>query len=340
MATAESHIDPASSINDIRCNNSTSNLNSDHHQSSDHSPKIIIDNNDDSNRVGAELEKDVISLKKQSPPQRPGIVRPHELLPRPEAPPGLLLKSFSAPASATTATMTKSLRDRGGDLSSAVARRISSFRELIAAAPTEEEESANRQVREFQLEGIKVMVLKLKKEVDFEGRISFFSRSGCRDCGAVRSFLRDRRLPFVEINIDVYPERGAELAERAGGASVPAVFFNEKLVGGLVALNSLRNSGEFDRRLRELAGRRCPESAPRPPAYGFDDEEAERAGREEDGVVGVVRVIRQRLPMQDRLVRMKIVRNCFAGEDLTAAVAGHLGCGREKVRSSGLVWFF
>lgn len=297
----------------------------------DHSPKMIRDSVD--NKV---MVEDVVPLEKRSTPLRPGIVRPHKLLPQPETPPGLLLKSFSSPAAATA---TKSLLDRGGDLSSAVARRIFSFREFIATA-TEEEEDDLSQVTEFHLKDTKVVVVKLKKEVDFDGRISFFSRSGCRDCGAVRTFLRDRHLPFFEINIDVYPERVAELADRTGGVSVPAIFFNEKLVGGLVALNSLRNSGEFDRRLRELAGRRCPDSAPLPPVYGFDDEELEMAGRREDGLVGVVRVIRQRLPMQDRLVRMKIARNCFAGEDLTAAVAGHLGCGREKVRSSGLVLVF
>jgi glutaredoxin len=123
-----------------------------------------------------------------------------------------------------------------------------------------------------------------------KGRVSFFSRSGCRDCAAVRAFFRQSGLPYVEINLDVFSEHEAELASRAGGAArVPQIFLNEKLLGGLVVINSLRNSGEFECRVRDLAGRRCPDSAPRVPVYGFDDE---AGGGREDDMVAIVRVLR------------------------------------------------
>ncbi|KAM2989369.1 hypothetical protein FF2_003359 [Malus domestica] len=48
-------------------------------------------------------------------------------------------------------------------------------------------------------------------------------------------------------------------------------FFNEKLFGGLVALNSLRNGGRFDQRLEEMLSSKCPDDALAPPIYGFDD---------------------------------------------------------------------
>jgi hypothetical protein len=63
--------------------------------------------------------------------------------------------------------------------------------------------------------------------------------------------------------------------ERTGSSSVPQVFFNEKLFRGLVALNSLRNIDEFDRRLKEMLGSKCPDDVPTPPVYGFDDTEEE-----------------------------------------------------------------
>jgi glutaredoxin len=157
----------------------------------------------------------------------------------------------------------------------------------------------------------------------------------------VRAFLRQTGIPCVEINLDVFPEREPDLASRAGAAArVPQIFLNEKLLGGLVVLNSLRNSGEFDRRVRELAGRRCPDAAPRVPVYGFDGVEGEGTDGEEDAMVGIVRVLRHRLPIQDRFVRVKLVKNCFSGADMVDGIVNHLECSRKKVSCSRLLLCF
>lgn len=281
------------------------------------------------------------------------IVPPHSRLPLPEPPTALakersigpdeerhpIGRSVSLNSAVEFTALGKFIRDRSSVFTAAIAKRISSsFKDppLVdgkcdPAAP----------VTEFHLHGLKVVV-RVKGESETEeaeaeregfeikGRVSLFSRSGCRDCGAVRSFFRERGIPYVEINLDVFPERDLELVDRTGSAAVPAIFFNEKLLGGLVALNSLRNSGEFDRRLREMAGGRCPETAPRIPVYGFDDEE-ELEGERPDAMVDVARVLRQRLPIQDRITRMKLVKNCFTGSEAVEALISHLDCGRKKV---------
>ncbi|KAJ0966817.1 hypothetical protein J5N97_023734 [Dioscorea zingiberensis] len=269
-------------------------------------------------------------------------------LPRPEAPPGLtpaasagsdeaqqIERSFSDSASAIdVSALGKYLRDRGSSFSSAIVKRISSLRESDphAAVPPE--------VTEFHLSGLKVIVRQKEEEqkmnghdqLDLKGRISFFSRSNCRDCGAVRSFFRERGMPYVEINVDVFPEREKELIQRTGSAAVPMIFLNEKLLGGLVAMNSLRNSGEFERRVLEMAGGRCPETAPRAPVYGLDDEDG---GGSVDSMVGIVRVLRQRVPIRDRITRMKIAKNCFSGSEMVEAIIHHLDCGRKRAVEVG-----
>lgn len=217
----------------------------------------------------------------------------------------------------------KYLRDRGSVLSAALAKSISSLKESDS-------------VSQFHLSGLKVTVRPKEaaedaRDLKIAGQISFFSRSNCRDCTAVRSFFREKALPFVEINIDVFPARKKELIERTGSASVPQIFFNENLLGGLVALNSLRNSGEFDRRLMDMAGRKCPETAPRAPLYGFDDDDDEKD--RQDAMIVIVKVLRHRLPIQDRLSKMKLVKNCFSGGDLVETVIDHLDCGRKRVCS-------
>ncbi|CAD6212943.1 unnamed protein product [Miscanthus lutarioriparius] len=246
-------------------------------------------------------------------------------------------------------------RDRRDVLSSAITRRISSLKE--SSSPPSVKAAAvvdTYGVQEIHLPNVKVTV-RLKDAIAAEdddvgysflggrikGRVSFFSRSGCRDCAAVRAFFRQSGLPYVEINLDVFPEREAELASRAGAAArVPQIFLNEKLLGGLVVLNSLRNSGEFERRVRDLAGRRCPDSAPRVPVYGFDVDEAAAGGGKgeeaaEDAMVGIVRVLRHRLPIQDRFVRVKLVKNCFSGTDMVDGIVNHLDCSRKKAVEIG-----
>ncbi|XP_059457747.1 uncharacterized protein LOC132187446 [Corylus avellana] len=262
-------------------------------------------------------------------------LQPHLQLPRPEAPPGLSSSNGdvslqrSPSLSVDMPAIRKFIRERSGSFSAAIVKRLSSLKENnYADASKTTAKSAG--VTEFDLSGMKVIV-KLKNNVELKGRISFFSRSNCRDCTAVRKFFREKGLKYVEINVDVYPQREKELFERTGSSSVPQVFFNEKLFGGLVALNSLRNSGGFDRRLKEMLGSKCPDDAPAPPVYGFDDTEEEWT----DEMLGIVRVLRQKLPIQDRLMKMKMVKNCFSGSETVEVLIHHLDCGRRKAVDIG-----
>ncbi|TVU30330.1 hypothetical protein EJB05_21945, partial [Eragrostis curvula] len=216
------------------------------------------------------------------------VLRPPPHLPQPEAPPGLtradstpaphgytededvreqrpVERSASANSAAAAvvdvASIGRFFRDRRDVLSSAITRRISSLKE--PSSPSRHDAIAADAAEDDHDDDASFLAAAADEGYSFsgghiKGRVSFFSRSGCRDCAAVRAFFRQSGLPYVEINLDVFPEREAELASRAGSAAarVPQIFLNEKLLGGLVVLNSLRNSGEFDRRVRDLAGRR------------------------------------------------------------------------------------
>ncbi|BAT97834.1 hypothetical protein LR48_Vigan11g044500 [Vigna angularis] len=258
------------------------------------------------------------------------LVHPHSLLPMPVPPQNF--QSNQNDVALPTFSVGSFFRQRSSDLSAAIVKRVSSLRESVEE--DNDGEGEKRGVTEFNLSGVKVVVTAKpeEEEASLRGRISFFSRSNCRDCTAVRRFFREKGLRFVEINVDVFSERERELRERTGTGSVPQIFFNEKLIGGLVALNSLRNSGEFDRRVAEILGGKAADgNAPWPPAYGFDCAEEDR----EDEMVGVVRVLRLRLPIQDRLRRMKMVNNCFEGNDLVEALIQHFHCARNEAVEIG-----
>ncbi|XP_042479973.1 uncharacterized protein LOC122060927 [Macadamia integrifolia] len=263
------------------------------------------------------------------------LIRPLSHLPQPERPPGMLKSSIEEfnqiqRSQSLSGNFSKYFRDRSNSFSSAILNRFSSTKETENRKPINNDSS----VTQINLSGLKVIVQMKKeenKEIKIKGRISFFSRSNCRDCTAVRLFFREKGLKFNEINIDVYPTREKELIERTGSSNVPQIFFNEKLIGGLVALNSLRNSGELERRLKEVMAKRCPDDAPSPPVYGFDDPDEERT----DEMISTVRVLRQKLPIQDRLMKMKLVKNCFSGSEMVGVIVQHLDCGRKKAVEIG-----
>ncbi|CAI0431920.1 unnamed protein product [Linum tenue] len=323
----------------------------------------VVENPDDSTSTVDEQEQEGID----------GVITPHSHLPKPEPPPGLaptspdepvkengfsgiradlLGRSKSLTETFATVDIGKFFKERSNSLS-AIAKRLSQIGDFknesdgeegseSESSFKEEEKKKNESncdsvvdVSEYNISGLRVVVrLKSGGEDGIKGRISFFSRSNCRDCSAVRSFFKQRGLRFVEINVDVYPQREKELIERTGNSQVPKIFFNEKLFGGLVALNSLRNSGELEGKLKEMLGKPCPGDAPATPVYGFDDPEEEEEAAEEE-IVGMARVLRQKLPIEDRLMRMKIVRNCFSGAQMVEVLIQHLDCGRKKAVEIG-----
>ncbi|XP_073145700.1 uncharacterized protein [Henckelia pumila] len=276
------------------------------------------------------------SVNLQDPLDSHEMIRPDSRLPKPEAPPGidavsLMERSRSLPETLDTqaAAIGKFIRDKSNSFSAAITKRISSLK-----SGEEDDYHAKVNVTEFNLVGLKVTKKLKENRTELKGRISLFSRSNCRDCTAVRSFLRERNLNFSEINVDVYPGREKELRERTGGVSVPQIFFNEKLIGGLVALNSLRNGGMLDKKLAEILSAKCPDDAPAAPVYGFDEEAAEEESPA-DEMAAIARVVRQRVPIQDRFVKMKFVKNCFCGAELVEALIHHLDCGRKKAIEIG-----
>nr|XP_004513602.1 uncharacterized protein LOC101491109 isoform X2 [Cicer arietinum] len=261
------------------------------------------------------------------------ILQPHSLLPKPTPP----ATSYSNPPNDVVQSKLKTfLRHRSNDFSSAISRTITSLKHSIEDLNDEsfKYEKNKNDVTEFKLSGLKVTV-KVKNDASFgKVRITLFSRSNCRDCSAIRRFFRERRLKFVEINIDVYTEREKELRGRTGNSTVPVIFFNEKLIGGLVELNAMRKNdgGELEKRLIEIANGKFSGDVPVAPAYGFDEMVVEK---EEEEIVKVVRVLRQRLPIQDRLMKMKIVRNCFGGSELVELLVRHHGYAHHKAVEVG-----
>ncbi|EPS62586.1 hypothetical protein M569_12203 [Genlisea aurea] len=250
------------------------------------------------------------------------VVRPYSLLPKPEVPWGAVERPLTSPEKleSQATAIGKFFRQKSSSVSAAITKR------LLSSFVRDDDDG----VEAFDIVGVKV--IKAPREEDPDGRVTFFSRSACRDSGAVRSFFRRRKLNFVEINVDVYPEREEELREKTGGAAVPQIFFNDTLIGGLVALNSLRNSGMLEVKMEEILSNKRSENAPTVPVYGSGEMGDPTA---EDDMAVLVRVAQHRVPIQDRVVKMKFVKNSFSGADLVEVLIHHLDCGRRKAVEVG-----
>ncbi|KAK8547123.1 hypothetical protein V6N13_099865 [Hibiscus sabdariffa] len=258
-------------------------------------------------------------------------MRARALLPRPEPPKPRVERSQSFSIAGSMPLIGKYIRERSTSFSAAVLNHLSSLQEDAAAGgdfPFRNDPS-NLEVTEFKIPGVKVIVKLKGEEERFEdqikGRITLFTKSNCENCIAARKLFKEKGCPYVEINTDVLTRKAEELIERTGDAEVPKIFFNDCLIGGLETLKSWSESGELEEKMRELLGPKCPEEAPEASDYGINDEE-----EEEDELLEVVNHLRRSLQIQDRLIKMKMVKNCFAGTDMVEAIINYLDCGRRK----------
>ncbi|CAA7057743.1 unnamed protein product [Microthlaspi erraticum] len=162
----------------------------------------------------------------------------------------------------------------------------------------------------------KVTVTKIEEALEpvvMKGRIILYTRLGCEECRECRVFLHEKRLRYVEINIDVYPSRKLELERISGSSSsdVPKVFFNEELVGSLKELKELDESGELDEKIQHLVEEAPPREAPLPPFSGEDD--ASSKGPVDELALIVLKM--KPCIVKDRFYKLRRFKNCFLGSE-------------------------
>lgn len=164
--------------------------------------------------------------------------------------------------------------------------------------------------------------------VDMKGRIILYTRLGCQESKEVRKFLHQKRLGYVEINIDVYPSRKLELEKNSGSSGVPKVFFNEVLIGGLNELKSLDESGKLDDKINYVISEVPSFEAPLPPLSGEDDLSSSGAI---DELAAIVLKMKESVVIKDRFYRMRWFTNCFLGSEAVDFISEDQYLEREEV---------
>lgn len=145
-----------------------------------------------------------------------------------------------------------------------------------------------------------------------KGTVILYTILGCQECKEARQFLHMKKLRYVEINLDVYPSRKLELEKICGFVSIPKVFFNQMLIGGLSELKALNESGELDEKIGFLITEVPSLKPPIPPHSGEDDVSIIGAP---DEMALIVRKMKGAIVVRDRFCRMRMFTNCFLGSE-------------------------
>ena len=169
----------------------------------------------------------------------------------------------------------------------------------------------------------------LTEQPTAKGRIILYTKLGCEDCKMVRLFLHQQRLKYVEINVDIFPSRKLELEKNTGSSTVPKVYFNDLLIGGLTELKKMEESGILNERTSVLFKDEPSSAAPLPPLPGEDDESG--CGKM-DELAAIVRKMRESITPKDRFYKMRRFSNCFSGSEAVDFISEDQYLERDEVK--------
>jgi alkyl hydroperoxide reductase subunit F len=79
--------------------------------------------------------------------------------------------------------------------------------------------------------------------------ITVYSSEGCPFCDKAKSFLKERSIPFEEIDAQPGSNAWKEMQEKTGSSSLPQILIRDEPIGGYSDLVNLEATGELSQRL-------------------------------------------------------------------------------------------
>jgi glutaredoxin 3 len=76
--------------------------------------------------------------------------------------------------------------------------------------------------------------------------VTIYTTSWCPYCSRARSLLARKGVDFEDVDVEMAPEKRAEMQSRSGRRTVPQVFIGEHHVGGSDELYALEQAGKLD----------------------------------------------------------------------------------------------
>lgn len=76
--------------------------------------------------------------------------------------------------------------------------------------------------------------------------IVMYATQTCPFCVAARTLLKAKGVDWVEILIDIEPDKRAEMMAKSQRHTVPQIFIGDRHIGGFDDLNALDRAGGLD----------------------------------------------------------------------------------------------
>ena len=78
-------------------------------------------------------------------------------------------------------------------------------------------------------------------------KVVMYSKVGCPYCTMAKNLLNQKGVnDIIEIKIDEFPEKRAEMINKTGRETVPQIFIGKTHVGGFDDLSDLNRAGKLD----------------------------------------------------------------------------------------------
>lgn len=79
--------------------------------------------------------------------------------------------------------------------------------------------------------------------------VTIYTTPWCAFCVRAKMLLKQREIPFEEIDVEGDDEKRAWLVNASGQRTVPQIFIGEESIGGFSELSMLDKSGMLERKL-------------------------------------------------------------------------------------------
>lgn len=81
--------------------------------------------------------------------------------------------------------------------------------------------------------------------------VTVYTWTICPYCDRAKALLKNKNVPYTEINLDGKDEELKALREKTGLRTVPQIFIGDHFVGGFSDLSALEQKGELDLLLQD-----------------------------------------------------------------------------------------
>ena len=75
--------------------------------------------------------------------------------------------------------------------------------------------------------------------------VKIYTKSYCPYCTRAKALLNEKKIPFVEVDIEGDADGAEKLFAQTGFRTVPQIFIGEECIGGFDALSALERNGEL-----------------------------------------------------------------------------------------------